>query len=75
MLTASGANYGFRRTVPYMAGIMIGFAVMVMAVGLELAQVFTAYPGYSKSSNMPALLIWFIWFIGWERLPSPQKSK
>lgn len=44
MLTASGANYGFRRTIPHMAGIMVGFAVMVMAVGLGLAQVFTAYP-------------------------------
>lgn len=44
MLTASGANYGFRRTIPHMGGIMVGFAVMVMAVGLGLAQVFTAYP-------------------------------
>jgi len=44
MLTASGANYGFRLTMPHMAGIMVGFAVMVMAVGLGLAQVFAAYP-------------------------------
>ena len=43
MLTASAANYGLRRTIPHMAGILIGFTVMVMAVGLGLAEIFTTY--------------------------------
>jgi threonine/homoserine/homoserine lactone efflux protein len=44
MLTASGASFGFRRTVPHMLGITVGFPVMVMAVGLGLGEVFIRYP-------------------------------
>jgi threonine/homoserine/homoserine lactone efflux protein len=44
MLLSSGLTYGFRRTVPHMAGITIGFAFMVGAVGLGLGAVFIAYP-------------------------------
>ncbi|MBB96807.1 MAG: hypothetical protein CML68_19690 [Rhodobacteraceae bacterium] len=44
MLMASGANFGFRRTVPHMLGIGIGFTLMVLLVGVGLARVFTAFP-------------------------------
>lgn len=44
MLMSSGLTYGFRRTVPHMAGIAVGFAFMVGAVGLGLGAVFIAYP-------------------------------
>jgi threonine/homoserine/homoserine lactone efflux protein len=44
MLLSSGLNYGFRRTIPHIAGITIGFAFMVGAVGLGLGTVFLAYP-------------------------------
>lgn len=43
MVTASGANFGFRRTVPHMLGITIGFALMNLAVGLGLGRVFETY--------------------------------
>lgn len=44
MLLSSGVTYGFRRTLPHVAGITIGFAFMVAAVGLGLGTVFIAYP-------------------------------
>jgi threonine/homoserine/homoserine lactone efflux protein len=44
MLTASGANFGFRRTLPHILGICIGFPVMVLAVGLGLGRVFEEVP-------------------------------
>ena len=44
LLLASGVLFGFRRTVPHMAGITFGFAFMVGAVGLGLGAVFIAYP-------------------------------
>lgn len=44
MLMASGANFGFRRSIPHMLGIGIGFVVMVVLVGLGLAQVFDRFP-------------------------------
>jgi threonine/homoserine/homoserine lactone efflux protein len=44
MLLSSGLTYGFRRTLPHIAGITIGVAFMVAAVGLGLGTVFIAYP-------------------------------
>jgi threonine/homoserine/homoserine lactone efflux protein len=44
MLLSSGLTYGFRPTLPHVAGITIGFAFMVGAVGLGLGTIFIAYP-------------------------------
>jgi threonine/homoserine/homoserine lactone efflux protein len=44
MLLSSGLNYGFRRTLPHVLGIVIGFAFMVGAVGLGLGTIFITYP-------------------------------
>lgn len=44
LVTASAANFGFRRTIPQMIGITFGFGSMVMAVGLGLAGVVHAEP-------------------------------
>lgn len=44
MLMASGANFGFRRTIPHMLGVGLGFVLMVFLVGIGLVQVFDAYP-------------------------------
>jgi threonine/homoserine/homoserine lactone efflux protein len=44
MLLASGVNFGFQRTIPHILGISSGFLVLVLAVGLGLGAVFTAYP-------------------------------
>jgi threonine/homoserine/homoserine lactone efflux protein len=44
MLLSSGLTYGFRPTLPHIAGITIGFAFMVAAVGLGLGTIFIAYP-------------------------------
>jgi threonine/homoserine/homoserine lactone efflux protein len=44
MLLSSGLTYGFRRSIPHVAGIVIGFAFMVGAVGLGLGTIFISYP-------------------------------
>lgn len=44
MLMASGANFGFRPTLPHLAGVTLGFAAMVILVGIGLASVFAAAP-------------------------------
>ncbi|MEQ8816993.1 MAG: LysE family translocator [Thalassobaculum sp.] len=44
MVTASGANFGFRRTIPHMLGISFGFPVMLLAIGLGLGQALAAWP-------------------------------
>jgi threonine/homoserine/homoserine lactone efflux protein len=44
MLLASGVTFGFGPSVPHILGISIGFAVMVLAVGLGVGALFTAVP-------------------------------
>lgn len=44
MLMASGANFGFRRTIPHMLGVAIGFVVMAVLVGAGLMRIFDAFP-------------------------------
>jgi threonine/homoserine/homoserine lactone efflux protein len=44
LVTASAANFGFRRTIPQMIGITVGFGSMVLATGLGLAGVVHAEP-------------------------------
>jgi len=44
MLLSSGLTYGFRRTLPHIAGIVVGMAFMIAAVGVGLGTIFIAYP-------------------------------
>ncbi|WP_159737230.1 LysE family translocator [Vibrio atypicus] len=44
MLMTSGANVGYNRTLPHMLGITLGFALMVILVGLGLIGIFNTYP-------------------------------
>jgi len=65
MLTASGANFGFRRTLPHITGIVLGFPLMVLAVGLGLGEFFAAFPqvhGVLRVVGV-AYLLWLSWKI------------
>jgi threonine/homoserine/homoserine lactone efflux protein len=44
MLLSSGLTYGFRPTLPHIAGITFGFAFMIGAVGLGLGTIFITFP-------------------------------
>ena len=44
MLMASGANFGFRRTIPHMLGVGLGFVLMILLLGAGLVRVFDLYP-------------------------------
>ncbi|MDJ1007795.1 MAG: LysE family translocator [Paracoccaceae bacterium] len=65
MLLASGANFGVRRTVPHMLGIMIGHAAMVVVLGLGLAGVLAAAPLVFAILKYACLayLLWLAWRI------------
>lgn len=66
MLMASGANFGFRRTIPHMLGVSLGFTLMVLLVGVGIAQVFTAFPlTYLVLKVVSvAYLVYLAWKIG-----------
>jgi len=44
MLMTSGTNFGFKRTIPHMLGVGLGFTLMVLLVGLGAMQIFDWFP-------------------------------
>ena len=44
MLMTSGLNFGVRRGVPHMLGVVLGFSPMVLIIGLGLGAIFEAWP-------------------------------
>ncbi|MEO0424721.1 MAG: LysE family translocator [Pseudomonadota bacterium] len=63
MLMASGANYGFRRTIPHMLGVGLGFGFMVVIVGLGLMGLFTAIPAsYTVLKVLSVLYLLYLAF-------------
>lgn len=44
MVTASGANFGFRRTIPAMLGVTLGFGSLIAAIGLGFAGLVQTFP-------------------------------
>ena len=44
LLAASGANYGFIKTLPHMCGVIVGFAIMVVASGFGLGMMLNEFP-------------------------------
>ena len=65
MLTASGAAWGFRRTLPHMAGITVGFPVMLLAVSLGAGEVLRSRPWLQDGMRWAgsAYLLWLAWHI------------
>ncbi|MEQ8305986.1 MAG: LysE family translocator [Hoeflea sp.] len=60
LLLASGANFGFVRSIPLILGICLGFLSMVVLVGLGLGQVFKAYPliGIAIRTACGVYIVW-----------------
>ena len=76
MLMASGATYGFRRTIPHMLGVAIGFTLMIAIVGIALVGVFEAWPPAFTILKVvsAAYLIWLAWKIATAPAPTPGHS-
>jgi threonine/homoserine/homoserine lactone efflux protein len=65
MVTASAANFGFRRVMPHMLGVTLGFAVMLLALGLGLTGLFQAEPRLHLAMKYlgAAYLLYLAWRI------------
>jgi threonine/homoserine/homoserine lactone efflux protein len=63
MLLASGLNHGFVRSLPHMAGISIGFVILVFATGLGMHALFVQVPALQTVLKYvgAAYLLWLAW--------------
>lgn len=65
LLAASGAAFGYRRSLPHMLGVSLGAALMLVVVGCGLCTVFDHVPQlHSVLRYLGALyLVWLAWCI------------
>jgi threonine/homoserine/homoserine lactone efflux protein len=63
--TASGAAFGFVRTLPQMLGVSVGFPLMMVALGLGLGQIFLQLPWLHEVMRYAgaAFLLYLAWRI------------
>jgi len=66
MLAASGANFGFRASLPHILGVSAGFIALVIAAGFGLASLFAAFPNLYDIMKIISFmfLIYLAWRIG-----------
>jgi threonine/homoserine/homoserine lactone efflux protein len=76
MLMASGANYGFRPTIPHMLGIGLGFMFMLFLVGIGLTGVFDAIPYSYETLKLVSILYlcWLAWRVA-NAAPPDEETK
>ena len=60
MLMTSGVKYGLGRTLPHLAGVILGFGLMIAVVGLGLDILFERFPGILPVMRIAgsAYMIW-----------------
>jgi threonine/homoserine/homoserine lactone efflux protein len=65
MVLASGVNYGYRRTLPHMLGINIGFSLMMFIMAFGLGAIFLAEPRLQLALKVVgvAYMLWLAWKI------------
>ncbi|HWY61979.1 MAG TPA: LysE family translocator [Rhizomicrobium sp.] len=65
MLATSGVNFGIRRTIPHMAGISAGLLLIMIACGLGLGTIVSAYPPVRRALMILGIVytLWLSWKI------------
>jgi threonine/homoserine/homoserine lactone efflux protein len=66
MLTASGASFGFRRTLPHILGIVCGFVVQLLAVCAGLSALFARWPALQTALGWVGAA--YLLYLGWRML-------
>ncbi len=76
MLMASGANFGFWPTLPHMLGIGFGFTLMIVLVGLGVAEIFQIWPQLNLALKIfgVAYMLYLAWKIANAAEPGKAKS-
>jgi len=66
LLTASGANFGFLRSLPLMIGIMLGMQAMLLLVAFGVGGLLLVYPSLHLILKIAGslYLLWLAWKIG-----------
>ena len=73
MLLSSGLTFGYKRTIPHILGVVIGFPLMTIFVGLGLGEFFKVYP-FTFTILKIAGILYLLW-LAWKIANSTPKFK
>ena len=68
-LISSGLTFGYKRTLPHALGIIIGYPIMFLIVGLGLGEVFEQNPMFLEIMKYIGIsyLCWMAWHIAYAK--------
>ena len=66
LLTASGARFGFRPTLPHVLGVAVGVGFVAAAMALGVGAILLALPGLKLAFQIVAVA--WIWWMAWKLL-------
>jgi len=67
----SGANFGFKRSLPHILGVGLGFPLMILPVGLGVMQLFDLFPALNWILTILSVvyMLWLAWKIAHAAAP------
>ena len=69
MIMTSGLNFGIRRSLQHLLGIYMGFPVMIIVVGLGIAEIFEIYP--VMHTALKIIGVSYLTFLAWKIATAP----
>jgi threonine/homoserine/homoserine lactone efflux protein len=65
MLLSSGLTFGYKRSIAHMSGIVLGFTLMVVCIGLGIGTIFKTFPVVFTILKILGIsyLFWMAWHI------------
>ncbi len=79
MLTASGAQFGFRKTLPHLLGVALGVGIIAGLTGLGIGALLQTYPQLKLALKIiaAAWILWMAWqlWMSTYRPESKQRKK
>lgn len=78
MLTASGAQFGFRQTLPHLLGVVLGVGVIAGLTGLGIGSLLQTYPRLELALKTlaTAWILWMAWQLWMSTYrPNPERRK
>ena len=77
LLTASGARFGFRPTIPHVLGVACGVGVIAALTGLGVGAILAAQPGLELILKIAAAgwILWMAWKLWWSTKASQADGK
>lgn len=73
MLLSSGLTFGYKRTIPHILGVVLGFPFMTICVGLGLGKFFEIYP--FAFEILKVIGIAYLLYLAWKIANSSPKIK